>query len=141
MVDTVSVSGSCLCGASAFEATLPSRFCAHCHCDNCRRAHGAAFVTWVGFASAQFRWTAADAIVRSTTDTDAVRSFCGKCGSTLTYEGPRWKDEVHVVRANIDGAIDHAPALHVYVDHKASWWSIDDDLPQRGGKTGTEPRD
>jgi hypothetical protein len=135
------VSGSCLCGAVVFEATLPSRFCAHCHCDNCRRAHGAAFVTWVGFAKEQFRWTAAEDIVRSTTDTDATRSFCGKCGSTLTYEGPRWADEVHVVRANIAGEIDHAPALHVYVDHKASWWTIDDDLPQRGGTTGSELED
>ena len=122
-----------------FEATLPSRFCAHCHCDNGRRAHGAAFVTWVGFAKEQFRWTAAEDIVPSTTDTAATRSFCGKCGSTLTYEGPRWADEVHVVRANIAGEI--APALHVYVDHKASWWTIDDDLPQRGGTTGSELKD
>jgi hypothetical protein len=103
------VSGSCLCGAVVFEATLPSRFCAHCHCDNCRRAHGAAFVTWVGFAKEQFRWTAAEDIVRSTTDTAATRSFCGKCGSTLTYEGPRWADEVHVVRANIAGEIAPRP--------------------------------
>ncbi len=43
------VSGSCLCGAVVFEATLPSRFRVHRHGDNCRCVHGAAFVTWGAF--------------------------------------------------------------------------------------------
>ena len=136
-----SVSGSCLCGAVAFEADLPSRFCAHCHCNNCRRAHGAAFVTWVGFPNQQFRFTKGESnLVRFKTDTAATRSFCVTCGTTLTYESARWAGEVHVVRANIEGDIDRAPGAHVYVDHRASWWSIDDDLPQLGGTTGVETR-
>ena len=46
--------GRCMCGARAASSrAFPSRFCAHCHCESCRRAHGAAFVTWVGFPSAQ----------------------------------------------------------------------------------------
>lgn len=136
------VTGSCLCGAVAFEATPPSRFCAHCHCNNCRRAHGAAFVTWVGYPREQFRITAGEAdLAHYETDTGATRSFCGRCGTTLLYSSPRWESEVHVVRSNIAGEIDRAPGAHVYVDHKASWWSIDDDLPRLGGTTGTEPVD
>lgn len=38
----------CLCGDITLAATLPSLWAAHCHCSLCRRAHGAAFVTWVG---------------------------------------------------------------------------------------------
>lgn len=44
--------GSCLCGAVRFTARLPSRWVAHCHCTRCQRAHGAAFVTWVGLDEA-----------------------------------------------------------------------------------------
>ena len=136
-----SVNGACLCGAVSFVADLPSRFCIHCHCGNCRRAHGAAFVTWVGFPAAQFRVTAgAQQLVRFTTDTAAIRGFCARCGTTLTYESPRWPEEVHVARACIDGELDREAGGHVYVDHKASWWPIADDLPQRGGETGVEPR-
>ena len=40
-------SGRCLCGGLAFEAALPSKWVAHCHCSMCRRGSGAAFVTWV----------------------------------------------------------------------------------------------
>ena len=37
-----------MCGRVGFVARFPSRFVAHCHCESCRRAHSAAFVTWVG---------------------------------------------------------------------------------------------
>jgi hypothetical protein len=134
--------GACLCGAVQFEVTMPSKFCAHCHCSNCRRAHGAAFVTWAGFAAGQFEIVAgAEHLTRYRTDTDATRSFCAICGSTLTYEGPRWEGEVHVARANIEGDIDRAPGANVYVDHRASWWEISDGLPRFGGESGVEPKD
>lgn len=133
------VLGSCLCGAVRFRAALPSKFCAHCHCNNCRRAHGAAFVTWVGFLAAQVEVIeGAGFLKRYHTDTNATRSFCSSCGSTLFFEGERWTGEIHVVRGNIDGEIDRLPEAHAYVDHHAKWWSIDDELPRCGGESGTE---
>src|SRR5690606_34943450 len=45
-------SASCFCGAIRIDAELPSKWVAHCHCTMCRRAHGAAFVTWAGFDDA-----------------------------------------------------------------------------------------
>ncbi|MGE5337814.1 MAG: GFA family protein, partial [Gemmatimonadota bacterium] len=47
--------GSCLCGAVGFEFELPPKWVAHCHCTQCQRAHGAAFVTWVGVDEALWR--------------------------------------------------------------------------------------
>ena len=134
--------GSCLCGAVGFEVRFPSRFCAHCHCSTCRRAHGAAFVTWAGFLSEQVRIVAGgDVLHRYLTETGATRSFCSRCGSTLFFESPRWAGETHVARANIEGEIDRAPDGHFYVDHRASWWTITDSLPQQGGESGDEPKD
>ena len=46
-------SGSCLCGAVRFTASLPSLVCAHCHCSMCRRNHGAGYVTWFAVPRAQ----------------------------------------------------------------------------------------
>jgi hypothetical protein len=136
------VPGGCYCGRVRFEVTLPSRFCSHCHCDNCRRAHGAAFVTWAGIRREQFRIAAGEeSLVRYRTETGATRSFCRHCGSTLLYEGPRWPGEIHVALSNIDAPIDRLPAEHVYVDHKAAWFEISDSLPQFGGTSGTGPRE
>ena len=133
------VNGSCLCGTVRFRVTPPSRFCSHCHCQNCRRAHGAAFVTWVGVPEAQLELVAGESELRRyRTDTGATRSFCGVCGSPLFYAGPRWPGEVHVALASLEGEIDRAPGAHVYVDHGAPWFTITDTLPRYGGKTGVE---
>ena len=43
----------CLCGDISPQATLPSKWVAHCHCSLCRRAHGAALVTWVGMEASR----------------------------------------------------------------------------------------
>jgi hypothetical protein len=136
------VEGACYCGFVTFEIRLPARFCCHCHCSNCRRAHGAAFVTWAGFAEEQVLITSGrDDLTRYLTDTGATRSFCRRCGSTLFYEGPRWSGEIHVALSNINGEIDKVPGSHVFVDHHAPWWDIIDTLPQYGGESGIEPKD
>ena len=49
MSEPTAATGRCHCGGVRFVARFPSRFVAHCHCESCRRAHGAAFVTWAGF--------------------------------------------------------------------------------------------
>jgi hypothetical protein len=130
--------GGCLCGAIRFEVELPSKWCAHCHCSMCRRAHGAAYVTWVGFRADQFR-VVAGTLARYQSSPGTTRSFCGRCGSPLTFESQRWANEVHVARAAIPGAIDRVPQAHVFASDKAEWVPLSDDLPKRGGKSGTEP--
>lgn len=136
------VTGGCPCGAVRFEADLPSKFACHCHCENCRRAHGAGVVTWVGFPRDGFRLVAgADRLTRFRTDTNATRTFCSRCGATLLYESPRWPDDVHVALAHLHGELDRAPSAHVYADRAPSWCPITDDLPRHGGPSGTEPLD
>jgi hypothetical protein len=132
------VLGGCYCGDVRFEAELPPKFVAHCHCANCRRAHGAAFVTWIGFLAAQFRVTAG-ALSRFVTDTGATRSFCPRCGTTLLFEGPRWEGEVHVAFANLDEPGELAPDCHAYADRATDWCPILDELPRYGGANGNEP--
>jgi len=134
------VTGECLCGAVRFEVTLPSKWVAHCHCSMCRRAHGAAFVTWLGVPREQFRIVAGDdVLVRYRSSAPATRSFCGRCGSPLLFESERWPTEVHIARASIAGAIDREPAAHVFYSDRADWLAHHDELPKRGGATGTEP--
>jgi hypothetical protein len=132
--------GGCLCGAVRFEITPPTKWCAHCHCSMCRRAHGAAWVTWVGVPAGQFRLTAGEsALVRYASSAAAHRGFCSSCGSTLLFESARWADEVHVALANVEGDIDRTPQAHVYFDDRAPWAEVHDELPRRGGPTGTAP--
>lgn len=129
-----SVHGACLCGEVSFDAPLPTRWVAHCHCSDCRRAHGAAFVTWAGFTAGtvaihdphgQLRWYASSRPAR--------RGFCTRCGSTLFFRSERWPDELHIVAGNMAGPLDRAPQLHVFWDSHVDWADVDpnDGLPRK----------
>ena len=134
-----STTGACLCGAVRFEVTFPTKWVAHCHCSMCRRAHGAAFVTWLGVVREQFRILEGEQLGRYQSSPGATRSFCKRCGSPLFFESERWAGEVHIARAAIAGEVDRAPQAHVFYSDRADWLALHDDLPKRGGVTGTEP--
>jgi ribosomal protein S18 acetylase RimI-like enzyme len=138
-MSATTVEGGCLCGAVRFEVTLPSKWCAHCHCSMCRRSNGAAFVTWFGVPREGFRWLAgAGDLARHRSSPAATRSFCRACGSGLLFESERWPEEVHVTLASLDGPLDREPQAHCFFDDRAPWTLTLDRLPRFGGPTGTE---
>ncbi len=128
------IDGGCLCGDVRFVARLPSKWVAHCHCTLCRRAHGAAFVTWVGMEAARcaiddprsrLQWYASSP--------GAERGFCSRCGSMLFFRSDRWAGELHLARAQVEGDIDRAPQSHVHWDAHVDWVRLDehDGLPRQ----------
>jgi hypothetical protein len=134
------VRGACLCGEVRFEAELPPLWFSHCHCESCRRAHGAGVVTFAGFPSECFRLTAgAERVGRYRQENGTTRSFCSTCGSTFLCEGPRWPGESHVAVGTLLDSLDGLPAGHAYADRSPDWCPITDDLPQYGGESGVEP--
>jgi hypothetical protein len=140
MSDDAVFTGGCLCGAVRFEVRPPTKWCAHCHCSLCRRAHGTAFVTWFGVERQQFGLVSGDEHLSWYQSTpDARRGFCNRCGSTLFFESQRWSDETHIALAHMDCPIDRAPKAHVFYDSHVEWAAPGDDLPRLGGATGTEP--
>ena len=117
-----SARGSCHCGAVRFVARFPSRFVAHCHCASCRRAHGAAFVTWAGFPSDEVEVVAGrDDLMTHVSSPGVRRSFCGACGTKLFYASDRWPGETHVTLAAFDEPVDRVPAGHAFWDEHAAW--------------------
>ena len=136
----MTIRGECLCGTVKFEIDPPTKWCAHCHCTVCRRAHGSAFVTWFGVLLEQFRIVSGEEDLRwYQSSKEAQRGFCKKCGSTMLFQSNRWADEMHIVLSNIVGEIDRSPAAHVFYDTHVEWFSVNDDLKLLGGKSGTEP--
>ena len=142
MDDATTARGACLCGAVRFEVTLPAAFCAHCHCSMCRRAHGAAYVTWFSVERSGMQFlTGEEDVVRFASSSHGVRSFCGTCGSTMFCELDEHPGRVDIVLANMEDDIGLEPQLHAWFDHRASWTRADDGLPRLGGEGGLEPID
>ena len=134
------VSGACLCGRVRFEVSMPSLFCAHCHCSICRRSHGAGYVTWFAVPRTQLRITSGESeLVRYQSSGHGTRSFCGRCGSSLFFESTLGGDRVDIALANMQGPIDREPQLHAFFDCRADWVTVGDSLPRLGGESGVEP--
>jgi hypothetical protein len=114
--------GRCMCGRVRFVARFPSRFCAHCHCESCRRSHSAGFVTWIGFLSPQVSVEAgADDLTAYESSPGTKRWFCRACGTKLFFASTKWAGETHVALAAFDDAVDRAPQGDAFVEEHVAW--------------------
>ena len=123
-----SVQGGCFCGAVRYTLTLPSKWCAHCHCTMCRRIHGAGYVTWVGMPSESFRVDTDGHLQWYSSSPGARRGSCATCGSNLLFESTRWPGETHVTLASLDGPIDRKPQAHASYRMHVDWMPLEDGL-------------
>ncbi|MCB1625125.1 MAG: GFA family protein [Pseudomonadales bacterium] len=124
--------GECLCGAIRFTATLPTKWVAHCHCTRCQRAHGAAFVTWVGMDEERVVIDDPAGLLRwFSVENGGDRAFCGACGSSMFFKAARWAGELHIARTLFVDPIDRYPQMHAYYDTHVDWVSVTDDLVRK----------
>ncbi len=132
------INGKCLCGAVSFDFSPKIKWVAHCHCSQCRRAHGAAFVTWVGVDDSSVNINS-QSLNWYQSSTQAQRGFCKQCGSTLFFRSSNWPGELHISRANITDAIDQQPQVHAYFDSHVEWVCINDELPKKNASEFDQP--
>jgi catechol 2,3-dioxygenase-like lactoylglutathione lyase family enzyme len=129
------VQGKCYCGAIRFELMLPTLSCSHCHCEDCRRSHGAAFVTWTDVPRSQFRLLAGEERLRKFESHPGVRwGFCGECGTSFYYDCDDAPEKIYVTLASLEGALDRRPDRHYSFEEKAVWLEVRDSLPKVLGK-------
>jgi len=134
------VTGGCLCSAVRYEIRGPLRDIVVCHCPLCRRFYGAPGmhtkarkVDIVLTEERGLRWFASSERAR--------RGFCGECGSGLFWE-PFELDATGIAAGSLDGSPGLKVLGHIFVGDKASFYEIDDDLPQfRGSSLGRFPDD
>jgi len=110
--------GQCLCGSVCFEIDVPARWAWHDHSAASRRAHGAAYATYVGSWRKRFRITKGEAgIVRyEDASTKTVRSFCARCGTPVSYERARSPHMVNIPRALFSGRTGRRALYHIAIE-------------------------
>ena len=132
MEDAVSrCEGGCLCGAVRYALHGEPTYAGHCHCRSCQRAIGAGFVTWVGVRPRDFEITRGE-IARCETSPGVHRGFCGRCGTSLTFEGEGW-DDIGVTAATLDEPALARPASNVHLATRQPWVVIDESLRSYDG--------
>jgi hypothetical protein len=95
------VFGRCLCGAVELEIDFPAFWAWHDHSAASRRAHGAAYATYIGCWRKHARVAQGQRSIARFEDakTGSTRSFCSRCGTPLLYERQRSLHMVNTPRA------------------------------------------
>ena len=122
------IRGSCLCRQIKYELDGGIELINHCHCSMCRKAHGAAFGSFLHASSEGFRWVAGEGLVqRYQSSPGNVRAFCRVCGSNM----PVLEDggEVNIPAGTLDDDPGVRPIVHIFGKHKAAWFEIEGSLP------------
>lgn len=136
------VQGSCLCGAVRYQIDGPIRGAEYCHCSMCRKAHGTAFSANAEVAATDFRWVQGrDRVVVYASSPERRKCFCGTCGCHLLIERLDDPSTVAITLGTLDSDPGIRPSRHVFVDSKAPWYALSDDLPRFRIYPGFEPTD
>lgn len=115
--------GQCLCGKVQVEISLPARWAWHDHSGASRRAHGAAYATYVGSWRSRFRATKGASAMTHFEDatTGDTRSFCARCGTPILYARKRARQMVNLPRALFDGRTGREPLYHIAISQAPEW--------------------
>lgn len=130
------IRGKCHCGRIEFELRPPTKMCSHCHCESCRRTHGAAFVTWTSVDENDFMLRKGeDHLAHYESSPGIDWQFCRHCGSPMFQTTRHSPGIVYVVVAALVDPLDRAPDAHVSFEEKVPWLTVGDTLPKYREKT------
>ena len=113
------------CGTASTEIPLPAGIC---HCRTCRKASSAPTLPFVVFRADEFEITRGSP-TEFQSSPPVARTFCGRCGSPLTYETADEPDRIDVMTCSLDDPEAIPPTFHVWVSHRLAWAPIGDELP------------
>lgn len=125
------IKGHCECSRIQFEIKGQVEDFSHCHCSQCRRMHGAAYVSFAGVPKKNFYFRSGENYLANyRSSVNGERTFCPRCGSNIFVALDDEPDTLYVAMGVIDGHPPLPPGYHIYVGSKAPWHEIDDDLRQ-----------
>ncbi len=129
---SVSVEGSCLCGAVSYKVTgEPVRFY-HCHCQRCRKSTGTGHasnllmtphtgITWIKGEELLGRYKVPEA-------ERFYNCFCIQCGSPMPRVVPEL-DAVLIAAGSLDSDSPISPQGRIFWDSRVEWSCEAGDIP------------
>lgn len=116
--------GSCLCSAITFRIDGPIKAVTHCHCSQCRKAHGAAFASYGSVPGSTLTVCDPEAVVRVFESSPGVtRSFCSRCGANLFWKNAAgdFADWVSVALGTLDTPFAPERQKHLHAHSGLDW--------------------
>jgi hypothetical protein len=130
-----SLTGRCFCGAVRYRCGSLLYPPTLCHCESCRRVAGAHSVAWLTVLAGSLVYITGKPVEFSSSPR-VLRSFCGECGTPLTYRREERADEIDITLATLDRPANVAPVDHIWMEDALPWDLPGDGLPQYSKSRG-----
>ena len=114
------MTGSCNCGDIRYEVDGEPKNVVNCHCGLCRRMNGAAFSTYVVVLETDFRLLQGELTACNVTRR-AVKSFCGRCGTPIHNQNPKYQGLRMVHLGSLDESSQLSPQINIYCESEVDW--------------------
>jgi hypothetical protein len=128
-------SSGCACGAIRYECSAEPIVMFKCHCCDCQRATGSAFLAGLLLPESAFHLTKGQLrhhFTPSTRGGKHKRGFCPECGSRLT--GGEFDERptgmIGVTAGSLDDPSWFHPQMDVFVSDAQTWDQMDSAIPK-----------
>ena len=123
------LTGGCLCKTIRFRVVGDPLDAGYCHCSLCRRSAGAPVMAWGTFPVAAFAFTRGKPGVFHSSRR-ALREFCKRCGTQLTFRKVGGAALVDVNLVTLDDPERIKPQYHIWTGNRLRWFDTRDKLPR-----------
>lgn len=133
------LTGGCMCGAVRYECSAEPIMMGNCHCRDCQKATGSAFIS--GFLVPRNAVAIAGDVKYYETTGDSgstiSRGFCPICGSRL-FGRPVTSDFIGIMAVSLDDPSWFRPAMDLYTSSAQPWTCMNPELPKFAKMPPTE---
>ena len=112
--------GGCQCGAVRYRVTAPPQMIDLCHCAQCRRASGSAFIPWLVLRVDDIAWTKGE-LAAFESSPGSKRLFCRDCGTPLAMTAVDEPHLIDVTLGSLDDATRFVPTAESWTSARLPW--------------------
>lgn len=123
------IEGGCLCSGIRYRVAGSPLHSVNCHCKTCRSAAAAPSVAWVTFERDKFELLGGTPVVFRSSAL-VRRTFCGTCGTPLTYENEKTPETLDVTTVSLDDPSLFPPTREIWLEHRIGWQPVNQSLGQ-----------
>lgn len=123
------LTGSCLCANVKYEIVGEVGDIVHCHCQTCRKAHGAAFSSVAAVLDKDFKILNNVTLGCYESSPGKKRYFCPIC-ATQIYAKKQGTQHIVLRLGSLDDDPQSKELNHIWVSQKATWYSLNSHLPE-----------
>lgn len=124
--------GGCQCGQVRYESNAQPLFSGNCHCRECQRVTGGAYVPAFAVPANALKITGEVKYYESRADSGNTfsRGFCPDCGSRIFGKTSGFPQFVLITAGSLDDPSLFKPAMDFFTSSAQPWDYMDPKLPK-----------